>query len=210
MTTNMKYPLPRLVALFVLLIGAVPASAENKTTALFNGENLSNWTIVNDGQFSVEDGLLKVNRGTGWLRSNQTFRDFTLVLEVRFGEARANSGIFVRTGPTSNDDENGWPNNGYQVQCMDALDVEHPFATMIEYGASSFEQLYDLSKLEAAKKPTGEWNHLEITCRGENLAARLNGEVVTLAQGVAKLSGHVGIQGENGLLEFRKIEITEL
>ena len=58
-----------------------------KNMALFNGTNLDNWVVENDGQFLVEDGVLKVNRGTGWLRSADVFSDFTLLMEFRFLEA---------------------------------------------------------------------------------------------------------------------------
>ena len=109
-----------------LLVGCA-TQGTFKTVSLFNGANLDNWVVENDGQFSVEDGVLKVNRGTGWLRSAGVFSDFTLVMEFRFLEAEANSGVFVRTGPTSNEDENGWPNNGYQVQCMDIITGKRPW-----------------------------------------------------------------------------------
>ncbi len=33
--------------------------------SLFNGKNLDGWVIENNAQFSVRDGLLAVNRGTG-------------------------------------------------------------------------------------------------------------------------------------------------
>ena len=107
-----------IASIAVTLFAACTTIETPKDMALFNGTNLDNWVVENDGQFSVEDGVLKVNRGTGWLRSADVFSDFTLLMEFRFLEAEANSGIFVRTGPTSNDDENGWPNNGYQVHCM--------------------------------------------------------------------------------------------
>ena len=124
-----------------------------KSVALFNGTNFDNWVVENDGQFLVEDGVLKVNRGTGWLRSADVFSDFTLLMEFRFLEAEANSGIFVRTGPTSNDDENGWPNNGYQVQCMDIITGKAPLATLIPYGAPPFDPESDLDALAKAYKP---------------------------------------------------------
>ena len=85
-----------------LLAGCAKTNDPPKSMSLFNGLNLDNWVIENDGQFSVEDGVIKVNRGTGWLRSADVFSDFTLLMEFRFLEAEANSGIFVRTGPTSN------------------------------------------------------------------------------------------------------------
>jgi hypothetical protein len=178
--------------------------------ALFNGTNLDNWVVENDGQFSVEDGVLKVNRGTGWLRSADVFSDFTLLMEFRFLEAEANSGIFVRTGPTSNDDENGWPNNGYQVQCMDIITGKAPLATLIPYGAPPFDPKSDLDALAKAYKPVGQWHTYEITCTGETMGVKLNGAQITTATSIKNLKGHIGIQGEHGLLEFRKIDLKPM
>ena len=185
-----------------------PTHANRATTSLFNGTSLAGWEIVNNGQFSVEDGVLKINRGTGWLRSNGTYGDFVLTMEFRFLEEGANSGIFVRTGPTSNDDANGWPNNGYQVQCMDTL-TGTPLAHLIPYGAPPFTHESDLDALKRAYKPAGEWHTYEIKAEGENLWVHLNGVLITTATNVKNLTGHIGIQGELGLLEFRKIEIIE-
>ncbi len=176
---------------------------------LFNGWNLDGWEIQNRGKFSVEDGLLKINKGTGWLRSEKTYGDFTLFMEFRFLEPKANSGIFVRTGPTSKKDENGWPDNGYQVQCMDSLKGK-PLATMIPYGAPPFEHKSDLKALRKAYKPVGEWHAYEITAKGETLAVKLNGSLITTCSRIKNKTGHIGIQAEHGLLEFRKIELLEL
>ncbi len=175
---------------------------------LFNGWNLDGWEIQNGGRFSVEDGLLKINKGTGWLRSDKTYGDFTLFMEFRFLEPGANSGIFVRTGPTSKDDENGWPDNGYQVQCMDSLKGK-PLATMLPYGAPPFEHKSDLKALRKAYKPAGEWHAYEITAAGETLQVKLNGLLITTCSNIKNRTGHIGIQAEHGLLEFRKIELLE-
>ena len=118
-------------------------------------------------------------------------------------------GIFVRTGPTSTKDTNGWPDNGYQVQCMDTL-IGKPLATMLPYGAPPFEHESDLDALKKAYKPAGEWHTFEITATGHTLQVKLNGLLVTTARNVKNREGHIGIQGEHGLLEFRKIELMEL
>ena len=128
-------------------------------------------------------------------------------MEFRFLEAKANSGIFVRTGPTSNKDENGWPDNGYQIQCMDTITGKVPLATMIPYGAPPFEHKSDLDALKKAYKPVGNWQTYEITAKGETLEVKLNGALITTCTSIKNRSGHIGIQGENGLLEFRKIEL---
>ncbi len=180
---------------------------------LFNGTDLDGWVIESGGDFAVKDGLLVVNKGTGWLRSAQEFGDFALEMEFRFLEKEANSGIFIRTAPTSKDDENGWPDVGYQVQCMDIITGDRPLASMIPYGAGGFvdgDATTDLEALARAYHPTGKWNLYEITCKGEDLKVKLNGETITTSSKIKKLRGHVGIQAEHGRLEFRRIEITVL
>jgi hypothetical protein len=198
-----------LTAIAIGLIVSVGYQAAAEEIQLFNGTNLDGWEIINNGQFSVEEGVLKIDRGTGWLRSNDTFADFVLTMEFRFLEDGANSGIFIRTGPTSADDENGWPNNGYQVQCMDTL-KDTPLAHLIPYGAPPFDHQSDIEALKRAYKPAGEWHTYEIKADGERLWVSLNGELITTATSIKNLRGHIGIQGELGLLEFRKISIEPL
>jgi len=159
---------------------------------------------------SGPERLWNASVGTGWLRSAGVFSDFTLVMEFRFLEAEANSGIFVRTGPSSHDDENGWPNNGYQVQCMDTITGRAPLATMIPYGAPPFEHQSDLAALAKAYKPLGEWQTYEITCAGKTLEVKLNGKRITTATSIMNRQGHIGIQAEHGLLEFRKIDLKPM
>jgi len=210
----MKRPLSRSLTIcavgLLTLCGIGPAKAaeaSDSVVALFNGEDLSGWVIESGGQFAVEDGRLIVNRGAGWLRSAETFGDFTLTMEFRFMEAGANSGIFVRTGPTSNDDANGWPNNGYQIQCWDTLEGAAPLATMIPYGAPEFQHHSDREALARAYRPHGEWQTFTITCEGETMAISLNGELITTCTSIKNLTGHIGIQAERGLLEFRRIDV---
>lgn len=196
---------------FILLLALVcpPQAKAHEKINLFNGQNLDGWIIENGGQFSVADGVIKLDKGVGWLRSSRSFADFTLILEFRFLEKEANSGIFVRTGPTSNDDENGWPDNGYQVQCMDTLEGQYPLAHMIPYGAPDFESESDIEALKRVYRPAGEWQTYEITCRGETMEIKLNGAVITTCKNIKNLSGHIGIQGEHGLLEFRRIDVVK-
>ena len=183
---------------------------DSSYVTLFNGRNLDGWVIENNGNFSVRDGKILIDHGTGWLRSEKTFADFVFKMDFRFLEKEANSGIFVRTGPTSSAEETGWPDNGYQVQCKDIITGDNPLATMIPYGAPPFEHESDLEALARAYRPTGQWNHYEITCRGETLSVKLNGVLITTAANIKNTSGHIGIQGELGLLEFRNIRVRHL
>ena len=203
------------IVLTVALLSSGCTSPDTNTgsgpyVSLFNGKNLDGWVIENNGAFSARDGLLVLNKGAGWLRSEEEFGDFVLEMDFRFLEEGANSGIFIRTGPTSTEDENGWPDNGYQVQCKDTITEERALGTMIPYGAPPFTHESDRDAISRAYRPTGEWNHYEITCMGEYLSVKLNGVLVTTAQEIKNLRGHVGIQAEHGHLEFRNIRVQRL
>jgi hypothetical protein len=197
----------------VLISGCNRVKTETDRAAsvpLFNGHNLEGWVIENNGLFSAQEGRLVVNKGVGWLRSEDTFGDMILEMDFRFLEEGANSGIFVRTGETSRDDDNGWPDNGYQVQCMDNIEKMPALGTMIPYGAPPFTHHSDLEALRRAYRPTGQWNHYQITCRGEDLTVKLNNTLITTAQQIKNHRGHVGIQAEHGHLEFRNIQVQQL
>lgn len=194
----------------VVFAAQVVADVPSEPVSLFNGKDLSGWVIENGGQFSVEDGKIKVNRGTGWLRSEETYGDYILHIEFRFLEEGANSGIFLRTGASSHEDEKGYPDNGYQLQCYDTLEGDHPIATLIQYGAPEFEQSFSREALERAYRPASEWQSYTIVALGESLKIYLNDVPVTLATSIENREGHIGIQGELGLLEFRKLELRAL
>lgn len=191
----------RPAAIFFLALALVAADERPaEFVSLFNGKDLSGWHIMNNGQFSVKDGVIFVNKGGGWLRSEKQYRDFELRIEFRFLNKGANSGIFVR----SNDDKG--PNKAYQVQTMDGDSICDLYTRALAKPTVK----RDVELLKKVMKPTGEWQQYLITANGPHLEVRLNGELITVADGVATEPGFIGPQGEGGLLEFRKIEIREL
>jgi len=169
-------------------------------TSLFNGKDLTGWHIMGNGQFSVKDGVILLNKGGGWLRSDREYQDFELRLEFRFVEKNANSGIFLR----SNDDAG--PSKAYQVQTMDGDSIGDIYTRDLAKPIVK----RDAASLKKAIKPAGEWQSYAITVQGGHLEVRLDGELVTVADGLAEQSGYIGPQGEGGILEFRKIRLREL
>jgi hypothetical protein len=93
---------------------------------------------------------------------------------------------------------------------MDIITGKAPLATLIPYGAPPFESKSDLDALDKAYKPLGQWHTYEITCTGETMVVKLNGAQITTATSIKNLKGHIGIQGEHGLLEFRKIDLKPM
>jgi hypothetical protein len=183
-------------------VGDAPVTDDKETgfTSLFNGKDLDGWHIMGGGQFSVKDGVILLNKGGGWLRSDKEYKDFELRLQFRFVEKNANSGIFLR----ANDDKG--PGKAYQVQTMDGDSIGDIYTRDLANPTVK----RDAEKLKKAFKPTGQWQEYAITAKGGRLEVKLNGELITVAEGLADQPGYIGPQGEGGVLEFRKIRIRAI
>ena len=196
--------LPLFIVFGTILIPA--RSDDSKTepgfTSLWNGKDLSGWHIMNDGQFAVKDGVIHLNRGNGWLRTEKQYKDFELRMDFRFVSKGADSGIFVRAGAEGAN----WPTKNYQVQTMDNLTICNISPKI--YPKPAVKK--DAEKLKRVMKPTGEWQSYVITLQGTHLEVKLNDELITVAEGMVDESGYIGLQGEGGILEFKNIRIKEL
>lgn len=178
-----------------------PASApKGKLQSLFNGKDLAGWKIMRKGQFSVRGGLIFLNRGGGWLRTEKAWQDFELRMVFRFVDKNSNSGIFFRA------DNHPGPNVGYQVQTKDDLSI----CSIYNRGLGKPRVQKDEVLLKKTLKPAGQWQEYRIRAQGGRVEVSLNGKRITVAEGLTVRKGHVGIQGEGGTLEFRTVEITEL
>jgi hypothetical protein len=204
------------VRFVVALIGAAAFAASAHAqgpaafTALFDG-TLKGWVVENTtaGNIAVRDGILRVEAPSGWLRSERQFTDFTLRTAFRFMTDDADSGIFFRTtGATQF--MRGWPNNGYQVQIRNPVTTSRlpPVGGLFRHGMPPGDITFDQPAVEQLSRGTGEWQQLDVTVAGDMLTVRFNGTEVTRAGGIAIQPGHIGIQAETGVVEFRSIEIA--
>lgn len=196
-------------------IPASPTFQDGDFRPLFDGRSLQGWTVQNTAAetFSVRNGLLHVEGNSGWLRSNAQYADFQLRVEFRFLTDNADSGVFVRAVGDSIF-LRGWPGNSYQVQARDVTrnQTTNPIliGNIYRHGNRGGQTDFNAQGAIQASKNTGEWQTLEIEVRGSRLTAALNGTPVTAATELANASGHIGIQGEAGIVEYRSIQIQEL
>ncbi len=182
----------------VPIVSVAAEKDEEGFVSLFDGKTLDGWHLMNDAKFVAEDGVLKLNGGRGWLRSDKEYADFILRLELRFMKPKQDGGVFLR----SNAEGKNWPSRKYEVQVENTVRMAKLFGTK-----------YDLNVELAQKvlKPVGEWNAYEIKLVGSSLEVRLNGELVTTSKSMDKLTrGYLGLQGESGFHEYRKIRIKVL
>ncbi len=186
-------------------------AGQDRFVPLFGG-TLDGWTIEHSthGNFTVRDGVLRVEAPGGWLRSDRRFADFQLRVEFRFLTDDADSGIFVRASGASTFGR-GWPNQSYQVQLRNPIGESRfpPVGWLYRHGMPPGDTTFDPADADRLSTGTSSWQTLEVDVAGEHATARLNGEVLMRAAGLATEPGYIGIQGETGALEIRAIAIQE-
>src|SRR6516162_4863955 len=101
-------------ARFLGLSAAEPPALEF-SDALFDGRSLDGWSAENGCEAGVENGLLVLKAGDGWLRSDRTYADFVLHVEWKaLKAADYDAGVYIRTLPEGTP----FPKTGYQVNLL--------------------------------------------------------------------------------------------
>ena len=185
--------------------------------ALFDGTNLDAWQKPASDKWKIVDGVLTKDKRGGNLWTKDTFRDFTMELEVKCTK-NTNSGVFLR-GPVR-----GW--HGLEVQIL------HPSGNP-KPGKHDMGSLYDcVAPSLVAEKVLGEWNRMVITFVGNNVKVTLNDKLIIDANlgqwteayknpdGSANKfewplkdlpkSGHIGLQDYGVPVWYRNIRVKRL
>jgi hypothetical protein len=175
---------------------------EGEKVELFNGHDLSGWSPLVEGRKStwvVENGIMKNSLGASDLVTSQKFWNFKLHAEYRYGP-NSNSGIGLR--------------GRYEIQIYDDNGKE---PSLHGNGA-----LYSrIAPAVNASKPAGEWQTLDITLIGNQLTVILNEAKIIDKKEIEGLTaiatdpneaepGPIVIQGDHGVVEFRKLTLTAL
>jgi hypothetical protein len=201
--------------LFPILLSAFAAMAAERQQ-LFNGTDLSGWTMVGPGRFVVEDGMLKTEGGMGLLYyDREPFGNCTIRVVFKTTSEHGNSGVFIRL-PEKPKDPWHAVHNGFEVQIDSRGDEWH--AT----GA-----IYSIAKTRLGhQKPPGEWNTMEITLDGPRTIVYLNGVKVNEyhpsmpvperkrwyepVRGPRPEVGYIGLQNHdaNSIVYFKEVSVV--
>jgi hypothetical protein len=186
----------------MLLVSTTFTFAQEQS--LFNGEDLSGWTIYGTEKWYVEDGLLICESGPdkqyGYLATNAHYKDFTLTLEFQ-QEANGNSGVFIRSTI------DGTKISGWQVE---VAPPGHDTGGVYEsYGR---EWLIKPDPAKDSVLKMGEWNQMKIRLNGDTLTSWLNGtEMVTITDTkIGAGEGSIALQIHDGggiKVKWRNIKI---
>ena len=137
---------------------------------LFNGKDLTGWTLYGKDKWYVENGELVCESGEdpsdyGYLATDEYYDDFDLTVEFK-QEANGNSGVFFRSTVTPPARVNGWQ--------VEVAPKGNDTAGIYEsYGRGWLVQIPE-EKEEILKE--GDWNTLRILAQGPRIQTWLNGE----------------------------------
>jgi len=184
---------------FVVLLVVQPILAGDDTAAfessLFDGKTLNGWTIENDCEAAVQDGMLLLKSGDGWLRSDHEYADFVLHVEWKALKAgKYDAGIYIRT-------KNGggpYPKNGHQINLLHDREGD-----LVGNRDATSDGLVKV----------GDWNAFDITVKGDTVSNVINGKPAWSVSGLKNRTGHVGFQIEvplGGQFLVRNVTIKEL
>lgn len=190
---------------------------EHGFSSLFNGTDLTGWEGAGQPAevcWKVENGELictGLKKGP-WLRSAKSYGDFNLRLEYWVSNA-GNSGLFIRVP------ENGkhhrktadLPEAGFEIQLLDDADAKYRELKDYQYTGS----IYDIvGASQHVGKPAGEWNTIELNCKGQHVVSIHNGVKIvdaTDAQypllSLRKIEGYLGLQNHSSVVKFRNLRI---
>ena len=175
-------------------------AAEGEWVSLFNGKDLSGWSIADgsSGQWKVEDGAIKSDGGpaTHLFSPRGNYRNFRYRAEIKIND-KGNSGMYFRTkkGP-------GFP-KGYEAQ------INSSHGDPVRTGS-----LYNHVKVLETLVPPDTWFTQEVEAVGNHIVIKVNGKVTVDYTDPNKTftEGHFAYQHHDPTckVEIRKIEVMEL
>jgi 3-keto-disaccharide hydrolase len=200
-----------LISCLILLVSvSCLKQAKEEFKPLFNGKDLTNWTLASPGGFEVVDNEL-ITRSTGAgndIFSEQQYANFVLRLEFMLSEV-GNSGVFIRRNPLI-------PGDGFEVQLLAPWT---PWRDDLHCTGSMYGHV---AVTDRPDETTGLWYRMEIKCDRNIVTVSVNDTVTTVADidtvltmSDKSFSGLIGLQGNHAgekdqFTKFRNIYIKDL
>ena len=67
-----------------------------------------------------------------------------------------------------------------------------------------------LNLTDDSEKPIGEWNEMEITCKGNEIFVKVNGDLVNHATNCSQTKGAIALQSEGALINYKDVVIKPI
>ena len=192
--------------LFLMMCVGATAVGQIKEP-LFNGKDLTGWTVYGTEKWYVDKGELVCESGPdkqyGYFATTKEYKDFELTLEF-FQESNGNSGVFFHRSIE------GTKITGWQAEVAPLN--QHTGGIYESYGRGWLIQ--PKAELEKFLK-VGEWNKMKVVVKGNTVTTWLNGQqMITLDDAkIGAANGKIALQIHDGggvKVRWRNIEIESL
>jgi hypothetical protein len=184
---------------------------------LFNGKDFSGWTFCMKSNadlaltWSITNGVIHcTGKPNGYLRTKQSYRDYTLTVEWRFVKIAPkadNTGVLVhmqlpdKVWPMCIQNQGKHNNQGDLIYMAGAESKEHK-------GMDANTPVP--KQWPSNEKPVGEWNTILTVCSTNDVKAYVNGRFMNEGTECTLSSGFIGFQSEGGEFEIRKVFLEPL
>ncbi len=174
------------------------AETNGKWISLFNGKDLSGWTVHGKTKWSVEEGVLVGVGGMGHIYTDATCTNFEArgMFRVTSQGATPNSGFYFRANVPA-DDPDGFP-RGYEAQICNHGEG---------YTGWLWKPGKPTGKATELLTKDGEWFSYRIRAVGTHIQFWINDKLVMTYDDPEYKSGYFAIQGHNPGM---KVEAKEL
>jgi len=194
--------------------------ADDKSIMLFNGKNLDGWDFYlgkakrkMEDVWSVEEGILKCKgKPAGYIFTKKNdYENYVLTLQWRWPRKGGNNGVLVHC--TGKKEVIGvWPQS---LEVQIASKNEGDFWVIgteidVENEKSRVQGRRHKNLNDDAEKKLGEWNDMEITCKGAEVIVKVNGKLVNHGTNCTVTKGAICLQSEGTPIEYRKVLLRKL
>lgn len=184
------------------------------------------WWNATPPSFIVRDGLLvSLGKPGGHLVTNEVFSNYKLVVEYRFSKTPGNCGVLVHAStprrlydmfPQSIEVQMQHENAGdfwcigENIEVPD-METRRPRKDPSQaFGGDAKDARRIINLTDGSEKPLGEWNTMQIECKGDEVIVHVNGTLVNHGRKSTATSGKIALQAEGSEVEFRKVELTRI
>jgi hypothetical protein len=203
------------------------AADQDGFAPLFDGKSLDGWTFIvkpdKDGKradpkdtWSVVDGTIRcTGKPNGCMVTKKEYGEYVLKVKWKWpAEGKGgNSGVMLHV-----QDEKYWPTS-IEAQLLsgragDILLTNPPDAKLEGEKSRQDPKLerrfFRIETKEPVEKKLGEWNEMEITCRGGAVTLAVNGVKVNEGKNGNLRSGRIALQSEGAEVYFKDVVIKSL
>ena len=160
-------------------------------------EGADDWITVGPDVWTYEADTLigRIDTGTAFVVTTEAYTNFKLSLEF-YPDSTINSGIFVRC-----ENQIGTAADCYEFNIWDLHPNQDYRTGALVTHTSPLAQVHTLN----------QWNTYELEIRGNQLSAKVNGQLCIQTENTKSASGYIALQaGGQGTIKFRNVQLTPL